>query len=299
MDQIEKSLLSAEPTGAPLPVDGVLEQSIRAIDIPPRPEIIDRIRAETNRETPCFRRIGDLIKADVALAAGLIKTVNSPYFGFRRRVRSVQDALLMLGLDVTSRAIAAISLRRAFPNSGHYVRFWDASARIAALSGWLAQQVDRPGLRSDDAYTFGLFHDCGIVILLRRFPDYMGTLSRANHEAVRAFTAIEHEEFPTDHTVLGSLLAQNWWLPDEICQGIRHHHDRLALDRPESGLPLASRYLIATSQIAERLLQDLTGASQTQEWCKLGASCLNVLGLDEVALRELHPEARSLLQAID
>ena len=280
-------------------VGAVLERIIKVNDIPPRPFIIDRIRVAMSQDDPNFRQVGQLIGADVSLAAGLIKTANSPYFGFHCRARSVQEALMMLGLDVTSRAVAAISLRKAFPNSGHYERFWDASARIAALSGWLAQRVQKPKLRVDDAYTFGLFRDCGIVILLRRFPDYTQTLARANKDSERLFTAVEQQDYPSDHTMLGCLLAQNWWLPEEICQAIRHHHDPSAIDMFESGLPLASRYLVAVSQTAEHILQQLTGASQTQEWPKLGNSCLRLLSLDQAMLAVLYTEAEELLKSVD
>ena len=282
-----------------LSVDGVLEQSIKGIDIPPRPLIIDRVRAAMNEEVPNFKRVGELISADVSLAAGLIKTANSPYFGYRSRARSINEALLMLGLDVTCRAIAAISLRQAFPNSAHYERFWDASAKIAVLSGWLARRLKRPRLRADDAYTYGLFRDCGIVILLRRFPDYKMTLHRANNEAVLSFTALEQRELPTDHAVIGCLLAQSWWLPDEICQAIRHHHELASIATADSGVPLASRYLIAIGQTAEHLLQQVSGASHTAEWPKLGAACLRLLDLKDENLPELYEEATVLLRTLD
>jgi len=282
-----------------LSVDGVLEQSIKGIDIPPRPLIIDRVRAAMNEEVPNFKRVGELISADVSLAAGLIKTANSPYFGYQSRARSINEALLMLGLDVTCRAIAAISLRQAFPNSAHYERFWDASAKIAVLSGWLARRLKRPRLRADDAYTYGLFRDCGIVILLRRFPEYKMTLHRTNNEAVLSFTALEQRELPTDHAVIGCLLAQSWWLPDEICQAIRHHHELASIATADSAVPLASRYLIAIGQTAEHLLQQVSGASHTAEWPKLGAACLRLLDLKDENLPELYEEATVLLRTLD
>lgn len=282
-----------------LSVDGVLEQSIKGIDIPPRPLIIDRVRAAMNEEVPNFKRVGELISADVSLAGGLIKTANSPYFGYQSRARSINEALLMLGLDVTCRAIAAISLRQAFPNSAHYERFWDASAKIAVLSGWLARRLKRPKLRADDAYTYGLFRDCGIVILLRRFPDYKMTLHRANNEAVLSFTALEQRELPTDHAVIGCLLAQSWWLPDEICQAIRHHHELASIATADSAVPLASRYLFAIGQTAEHLLQQVSGASHTAEWPKLGAACLRLLDLKDENLPELYEEATVLLSTLD
>ena len=278
-------------------LDEALERSIRDIDIPPRPVIIDRIRHEMSQDSPDFHRIGRQISADVSLAAGLIKTVNSPWYGCRSRCRSVQEALLMLGLDATSRAVAAISLRLAFPGSAHYQRFWQASAQIAALSGWLAQRVGKRGLRADDAYTYGLFRDCGIVILLRRVPGYMATLERANHEAERAFTDVENDTLPTDHSVVGSLMAQNWWLPEEICLAIRNHHDRGGIEHFESGLPAASRYLVAASQVAERILQQVTGGSHTEEWGKLGPACLRLLDLDDGALRQLYFDGAEVIRS--
>lgn len=299
MDKIEKEVLSNGRSASPSSLARVLDQAIRAIDIPPRPQIIDRIRAEMVKEAPCFRRVGQLINADVGLAASLIKTANSPSFGLRMRVRSVAEALMLLGLDVTARAVAAISLRRAFPNSAHYVRFWDASARIAALSGWLAQALGVRGLSAADAYTFGLFRDCGIVILLRRHPDYMQTLARANGDAERPFTTVEQLDYPTDHAVVGSLLAGEWWLPEEIIQAIRHHHDQSAIDLADSDLPLASRRMIALSQTAEHVLQSLTGASRTAEWAKLGESCLRLLALDQETLGALYVDAASIIEATD
>lgn len=281
------------------PVDGLLEQNIQTIDIPPRPIIIDRIRLAMNEEVPNFKFVGQLVNADVSLAAGLIKTANSPYFGYQSRARSVNEALLMLGLDVTCRAIATISLRQAFPNHAHYERFWDASARIAALSGWLARYLQKPKLRPDDAYTYGLFRDCGIVILLRRFPHYKDTLARANDETEQAFTNIERQDFPSDHATIGYLLAQSWWLSDEICQAIRYHHDQRALDLFESGMPMVSRYLVAISQLAEHLLQKASGESHTEEWVKLGATCLRLLNLQEADLPGLYEEAVLLLKTVE
>jgi len=144
-----------------------------------------------------------------------------------------------------------------------------------------------------------LFRDCGIIILLCRFPDYAASLARANQNAELSFTSVEQLDFPTDHSVIGALLAQNWWLSDEMCQAIRHHHDRHAIDMFDSGLPMGSRYLIALSQTAEYLLQQVSGASQTREWEKLGRSCLRLLNLDEADLPELCVEAGALLKKMD
>ncbi|HPU80913.1 HDOD domain-containing protein [Accumulibacter sp.] len=48
------------------------------------------------------------------------------------------------------------------------------------------------------------------------------------------------QDFWTDHAMVGCLLAQNWWLPEESCPAIRHHHDRSPIDFFDSGLPASS-----------------------------------------------------------
>lgn len=284
------------------PVDAVLEQTLKDIGIPPRPEIIERIAAEMHKEDPNFRHLGQLISADVSLSASLIKTANSPFFGFSSRARSANDALMMLGLDVASRAIAGISLRKAFPTDVRLERFWHASAQIAALSGWLTQIVGKSRLRADDAHTFGLFRDCGIPVMLRRFPNYDKILARANDDEQHTFTEVEQQglqEFPTDHAMVGCLLAQNWWLPEEICLGIRHHHEVSALDSLNAGLPATSRMLIAMAQTAEHILQELTGGSRTREWQKLGNSCLRLLDFSEGELLAIYPLAEKVLKVVE
>ena len=282
---------------APSPVDALLESSLKDIGIPPRPAILERISSEMLKDEPDFKRLANIIGADVSLAAGLIKTANSPFFGTRGRVRSVNEALVMLGLDVASRAIAGIILRKVFPASLHLERFWDASARIARLSGWLAKQVGRNKLRQDDAYTFGLFRDCGIPVLLMRFPGYGRVLAAANAEERQGFTAIEDAQLPTNHAMVGCLLAQSWWLPEETCLAIRHHHDVAVIETPSITPPLTSRYRIAMAQLAEHLVQRHSGLSHTNEWPKLGAACLRLLEVSETQLDELVAESVPILEA--
>lgn len=282
---------------APSPVDALLESSLKDIGIPPRPAILERISSEMLKDEPDFKRLANIIGADVSLAAGLIKTANSPFFGTRGRVRSVNEALVMLGLDVASRAIAGIILRKVFPASLHLERFWDASARIARLSGWLAKQVGRNKLRQDDAYTFGLFRDCGIPVLLMRFPGYGRVLAAANAEERQGFTAIEDAQLPTNHAMVGCLLAQSWWLPEETCLAIRHHHDVAVIETPSITPPLTSRYRIAMAQLAEHLVQRHSGLSHTNEWPKLGAACLRLLEIDESQVDAIFTESVPILDA--
>lgn len=270
---------------------------IRNIGIPPRPVILTRIHNEMLKEEPDFRLLADIIGSDVGLAASIIKVSNSPYFGFGKKVRSVPEALLVLGLKVTVHTIAGFELKKAFGHVPNLERFWDSAARSAHLCAWLTHNLqDRIGIRPDDAYTLGLFRDCGIPVLMIPFPEYAGILKRANQEAVRLFTAVEDELLSVNHVLIGSELAEDWLLPEDICQAIRHHHEVAALEGTlEQPLLPGAAEMIAVAQVVEYLIQlHNNDWNQTQEWHKLGPASLRLLGIDADELKRLEAEAAAV-----
>jgi HD-like signal output (HDOD) protein len=203
---------------------------------------------------------------------------------------------MVLGLKTAANTLAGLIMRQVLPAAPHLERFWDASDRTAQLAGWLVQKLGtRYGIQAEDAYTFGLFRDCGIPILMRKYPDYFQVLARANQDASQRFTDVEEASLPTNHALVGSLMAQSWWLPEASTLAIRHHHDHLAINTYATELPGASRRLIALAQLAERLQQEETGLNQTREWDKLGIACLTWLDLGESDLDGVRQEAETFL----
>ncbi len=282
-------------------IEGLLERTLNDTGIPSRPAILDRVHVEMSKEEPDLNLLARIISGDVALAGGLISIANSPYFGFHGHVRSVSEALMILGLDVSCRAIAGLILRKLFPVTLVMERFWDASAGVARLSGWLAQHPDL-GIKvhANDAYTYGLFRDCGIAVLLHRFPYYHEVLLQANEEKLLSFTRVEEVQCPTNHAVIGSLLAQNWWLPEEISTAIRVHHDYPILEKNDSTLlPTATRGLIAIAQLAEHIYQHHTGLSKSQEWDKSKEVCMQLLEINEERLIGFYADSATVLSKYD
>ncbi len=277
--------------------EALYTRNIMENGIPPRPKVLELLDHELRQAEPDFRRMAQYVSSDVGLAAGLIKTANSPYFGYRSRAGTVIQALNMLGIQVAAKALAGVALRTAFPPSPSMERFWDASARTAEYSGLLINLLgNQHGVRPDDAYTYGLFRDCGMPVLLNKFPEYKNILIKANADQLRRFTDVEEEYLPTNHSLVGCMLAQSWSLPEEICQAIRQHHDFLMLRSDAGALPAASRRLIATTQLGEYIHQQQTGLSQTQEWLKMGESCLVLLGIEPANLPEIQREIIHLSQ---
>jgi HD-like signal output (HDOD) protein len=276
----------------------LIMQKLREIGIPPRPDIVERIIAGMRVSHPDFSQLSSLINADVGLAASLIRTVNSPYYGFGKRVRSVQDALMVIGLNAAIRTVTALALKMVFPSNPALERYWDGSSRIARLSGWLAQRDRRISVPPDEAYTYGLFRDCGIPVLLIPFPDYQAVLKKANDEPEAIFTEVEDAMFPTNHVKVGTEMAVTWLLPEEMCLAIEHHHDPRAFgDEAPAFVPANAQKFIALAHLAEHLVQHHTGQSYTREWLKFRDACLRLLALTEADLDVLRTESKEVIAA--
>lgn len=269
-------------------VESILEE----MEIPPRPGILDQIFLETRQEEPDFLKLATLISEDMTLSASLIKTVNSPFFGLQRRASSVQDALMLLGLEVAARMVAGILLRHTFPRRPDLDELWDASLKVALLSHWLAVRLGRSlGLRPADAYTFGLFRDCGMAVMQLRQLDYANTLTRARAEPRLSFTEVERLALGLDHAMVGSKLASDWRLSDEMAWGILFHHAIADTEASTDQPPPASLRLVALVQFADSLLQQNGYLAIDHEWDKLGTRCMEILGLGEEDQAELSAEA--------
>lgn len=295
----DESLTIATASGK---IGKVLLDEILNTGIPPRPLIMSRIDAEIHKASPDFGKLAEIIATDVALSAGILKVTNSPYYGFGRRIRSVPEAVMVLGLREITRTIAGIELREAF---GHFLpleRFWDSAAKTARVSGWLAMTLGEEGrttVRPNDAHTFGLFRDCGIAVLMKAVGNFADILGEANHSDSEVFTQIEDRHLSINHAVVGAELAEDWLLPDEFCEAIRLHHESDSIWYVQSSPGgVAMSEMIAITQMAEYLVSVITGLSRTREWSKLGGACLHRLGVTQNRLDELLVSSRNVIAQV-
>lgn len=273
---------------------------LKTITIPPCPAVVAALQQESRRSEVDFRKIIRLISADLGLAAAMMKTANSPFFGLRKKVQSVSQASAVLGLKNVINIVNGLALQRSLsPQGVSMERFWDRSNQHAMVSARLARRV--PGLSQEDAYSFGLFHDCGIPILMQRFPEYRHTLALANRSS-RPIWEVENERHGTDHVVVGVMLARNWQLPALLVQAIRlHHHFDILIDTSpdERDISDSVRSLTAISLLADHLIGRFLGVPDEIEWLAHGASVLNYLSFDEEEVEELHGEINEELSAAE
>jgi HD-like signal output (HDOD) protein len=260
---------------------------IKSIRIPPRPSLLADLQRELAAEDPSLDAIGKIVASDVGMSGALLKLANSAIYGGRRKAKSVEQAILFLGINQVAAMMTGLLARQAIPaNSAALASFWDISTRRAHAMVFLSRRL-RLG-EPDVAHTFGLFCDTGVPLLMDRFQDYGATYAAASLEAGRPFTALEDARHQTSHAAIGCLLARNWGLSDHVGWAILHHHDFAILD--DAATASGVRSLVALSLLAENAICRYQGHAESNEWNKGGAAACAYLGLSSEETAEILDE---------
>jgi HD-like signal output (HDOD) protein len=272
--------VSAPPSD---PVDAL----IKSIRIPPRPSLLAELQRELAAPDPALDAIARIVASDVGMSGALLKLANSPFYGTRRKAKSIEQAILFLGINQVAALMTGLLAREAIPaTTPALASFWDISTRRAQAMAFLSRRL-RMGA-PDVAHTFGLFCDTGVPLLMERFPDYGSTFDAAAGDPVRPLTALELERHSTSHAAVGTLLARNWGLSADVAWAILHHHDYAVLD--DTATDDTVRSLVALSLLAERAIGKYQGHAESLEWNKGGARACAYLGLEEDETIELLDE---------
>jgi HD-like signal output (HDOD) protein len=222
-------------------------------ELPPRPAVLDALTEQMQSDEPDIHRVSALVSADVGLAAAVIKTVNSPYFGLSRQVASVQHAITFLGLAEVFGIVTGALLRRSFVSNDPLMeKLWDDSAARGGIMRQLAAELHV--IAPDRAYTCGLFENSGMALMLVHAPGYAHTAAQASDNA--DLMERERVRYGVDHPTLGQALMRTWGLPEELALAVRNHHGLAQLAQSEA-MPLVARQLVALSAMANAVLSGI------------------------------------------
>ena len=271
------------------------ERVVRSMELPPCPAILAKLVREMRNDEPDLKRFDALISSDMGLAAALLKTVNSPFYGLQRKATSIRQALAVTGLVNAMQLVTGLLLRQVFPvgASAQMEELWEYSGGIARASTCLARHVR--GLDRDMAHTFGLFRDCGMIGMLSTFKDYR-LVHLASDAGAGLLTDGEVERYGIHHGMAGFRLAREWFLPDPVCQAVRWHHDYVALQDGQASFAPPAKVLIALALAAEHAYAQHVRGSASGEWSRHGAFALEQLGMEEADLEAAMPEVIEALQ---
>jgi len=189
------------------------------IDIPSQPESLVRLSLLLADETVDLKALAALIASDMALAAAVLKAVNSSLYGLNGRVQTVQQAITYLGTREVAAVTFEMGLRAVFPAAPELQPIWDRAARRGELMGRIgaALSVDPWA-----AHSAGLFEECGKAVLFRHSIErYRPMLAAAEDDL--DLLLLEHAEFGVGHDKLGAALCESWGLASVAVASVRHH----------------------------------------------------------------------------
>ena len=199
---------------------------LQGIKIPPRPDVLAKFHAEMQKPYPDLGALARQVGNDVSLSGAVLQVVNSPLFRLPKKIASIDQAIQMLGLVRLASVVRAVSMKASLAPALKLDRFWDTAEDVARAGAYLAKR--HVGLDAEALYAVGLFHDCGIPLLLMSFPDYKALLQRSKDvddgDSEHSIAKLEKESFGITHAEVGYRLGQAWFLPEPLCQVIAIHH---------------------------------------------------------------------------
>ncbi|MDB5999732.1 MAG: histidine kinase [Rhizobacter sp.] len=218
------------------------------LDLPSPPDVMTRLSLLLADDDFDMKTAAALIENDMALAAAVVKAVNSPLYGVNGRVQSVQQAITYLGMREVTAVVYELGLRSVFPNSAEIDALWKRASVRGLLMGRIGQQlnVDPWG-----AHSAGLFEECGKALLFRHSRDrYLPLLQLAPSD--RELRVMETAEFGVAHDELGALLCEHWGLSPAVVASVRHHVEVQASRELPAQVP--RRSLCALSALVHALM---------------------------------------------
>ena len=276
-----------------------IQQALQGISVPPQPQIMVDLQMEQYMPDPDLEVIARLIAQDPGLSGALLKIVNSPYYGLTNKIASIQRAVNLLGSRSIINLITAQSIKGEMNDETIVTlnRFWDTAQDVAMTCLTLAKRTGSQAV--DEAYALGLFHDCGVPLMLKRFPNYMSVLEEAYGNAGPDCRVVDTENnaFNTNHAVVGYYTAKSWRLPEHVTDAIANHHNALAIFSDESSRNSQLKNLLAILKMAEHICSSyrvLGNQTVDHEWNTVGGLVLDYVGLSDYDFDSLKLSIREL-----
>jgi putative nucleotidyltransferase with HDIG domain len=191
-------------------------------------------------ETP-IEQLVELLERDQSMALKILRLVNSSFFGFKSRVTSLRHAVTLLGYSTVQSAVVTVSVIDALKmkiglKQFDISTFWSHSIAVAVMGRHLATRTKL--VPAEEAFTAGLLHDIGKVVLVKEFPEIFVRILETRAADRVTFYEAERALDSWPHTRIGSHLAKRWMLPAVLVDTIHHHHYRAgsAADSPMANL---------------------------------------------------------------
>ncbi len=247
--------------------------------LPSLPRVVTDLIQTMGNNDASIDDIVEKLRHDPNLSGRVLRLANSSHYGASRKIGAIDDAVALIGLDALRTLVIASGVSSAFkavPNLD-LKAFWHEALVVAGLSRALAKQGGK--VNPEFAYSAGLMHRLGVLVLHMGFPDAAAQIARDCKDlTVGERPALERMLAHVTHTEAGERLAKNWHFPDEICTALRHYADANHPDAND-----LARILMVATEIA---LEHAHGDADAEIASHLPAPMLAQIDISESQLTE-------------
>jgi putative nucleotidyltransferase with HDIG domain len=198
-----------------------LRREIENIEtLPTLPSVLHKLLRIIENPKVSLKEIGNFISNDPVLTTRVLRAVNSPIYGFPGRIASINQSLVLLGVNLIRGLLLGVSVFEAMKKA--LSGLWEHSVGCATAARIIGQKI---GLKDPDEVAIAaLLHDIGKVIFSLKFPaDYERVLEDVARRELFTFQG-EKEFFEINHADAGGWIAQKWHFPPALTEIIEYHH---------------------------------------------------------------------------
>ncbi len=191
---------------------------------PALPSLYAQISTALQKEDASIEILAELIAQEPAISAKLLQVVNSPVFALRQRVTSIRDAANFLGMQRVRALVLSTSLIGQC-DASRCQEFNAESFEIYGLqmANWASQITlgeTRDRNLAEMAFTAGLLHQFGILLLATNLPESYGQVLRIASEQNVSIARVERHTYGVTHAELAGFLLAGWHLPFPIVNAV-------------------------------------------------------------------------------
>lgn len=195
--------------------------------VPSLPSLYSELMDELNSPEPSLRKVGAIVKKDIGMTVKILQIVNSAFFGLRRHISDPAESVKYLGLETVSSLALAVGIFTQFENKIEnkqmVSQLWAHSATVASTAKSIAEIENRK--TSIDAFTSGLLHDIGEVILAINLPEEVAKIQELVAQNGMTKLEAERQVLGATHPDIGAYLLSTWGLPRAVVEAVAYHHD--------------------------------------------------------------------------
>ncbi len=199
----------------------------RVKDIPTLPSVVMQINRVLQDDGASLESVVSIIEKDPSLTTKLLRLANSSYYGMSRDVRTVKEAVLILGLNTIRSIAMAVSVGKLFRGDSNGVldakELWFHSLYCAVASKGMMRHMGT--VLAEEGFICGLVHDIGKIVIALNLPEETKRVSRELlTEEGRSWWEAEEVVLGFNHADVGGLIARRWNFPEVYCRAIECHH---------------------------------------------------------------------------